>query len=193
MTSGMTGAPTAVADDVGRKVTTFATVCRVILREVRIERNVHQAQIADILGKTASAWNKIEMGKSPLTLEFLYCACSFMQTPLSTFFAAAERYSSALYTNGNPWAILANPSGEQYSDTNEEVRDDLLTAAKAYWDSPSAPDLRNDFLRQFGSILGVAFDPRVGTFRLPPVFWYAVDPQYRAFVENQQRRRVGNN
>ena len=50
--------------------TTLSSVILLILKELRLERNMHQAQVAEACDKTPSAWTKIELGKSPLSMDF---------------------------------------------------------------------------------------------------------------------------
>lgn len=75
-------------------ITTITSICVILLREVRVERGFHQAQIADWIGKTPSAWTKIEGGKSPLQFETFVRVCYGMQVMPSAVLATAERYAT---------------------------------------------------------------------------------------------------
>jgi transcriptional regulator with XRE-family HTH domain len=109
-----------------QNVTTYTSICMILLRELRVERNVHQAQVADWIGKTPSAWTKVEAGKSPLQFETFVRVCFSFQVQPSTVMATAERYSALLRQHN--WAVLA---GEL--ELNE---DGLLRYAQEYWASP---------------------------------------------------------
>lgn len=54
------------------KVTSFSSMTLLLLKELRLERNLHQAQLAEICDKTPSSWTKIETGKSPLSMEIFF-------------------------------------------------------------------------------------------------------------------------
>ena len=54
------------------KVSSFSTIVLLLLKELRLERNIHQAHIADYCDKTPSAWNKIESGKNTLSMEIFF-------------------------------------------------------------------------------------------------------------------------
>ena len=82
------------------KSTSMSTICRLLLRELRQERNMQQAQIAQMLGKTASAWSKVESGDTPLSLEHLLTACTAMQVWPANFMQTAQNYVSLLTQNG---------------------------------------------------------------------------------------------
>ncbi|MEB2307659.1 helix-turn-helix domain-containing protein [Citrobacter braakii] len=109
-----------------QKITTYSTICMIILRELRIERGVHQAQVADWIGKTPSAWTKVEAGKSPLQFETFVRVCFSFQVQPSTVMATAERYAALL--RQYQWAVLA---------TDLNLGEDLLLSrAQEYWGSP---------------------------------------------------------
>ena len=78
------------------KITTYTSICVILLRELRIERGIHQAQVADWIGKSPSAWTKVEAGKSPLQFETFARVCLSFQVQPSTVMAAAVRYSQLL-------------------------------------------------------------------------------------------------
>lgn len=87
------------------KVTTLSSIVLLLLKELRLERNVHQAHIADVCDKTPSAWNKIESGKNPLTMEIFFRVCQAFQISSSYVLATAERYAGLFSQHG--WAIIS--------------------------------------------------------------------------------------
>lgn len=109
------------------KSTTFHTICRILLRELRQERGIQQAQICQMLGRVStSTWSKVESGDTPLTLEHLLTACSACQVWPSDLFVTAQNYMSLLQQNnwfvagyGNPQAkeddLLSQRADEFYS------------------------------------------------------------------------------
>jgi len=53
------------------KLTSLETITLLILKEIRLERQIHQAQVAERCGKTASAWSKLENGENSLSLSLI--------------------------------------------------------------------------------------------------------------------------
>ncbi|WPD76709.1 helix-turn-helix transcriptional regulator [Dickeya fangzhongdai] len=109
-----------------QNITTYSSICMILLRELRIERGIHQAQVADWIGKTPSAWTKVEAGKSPLQFETFVRVCFSFQVQPSTVMATAERYAALL--RQYRWAVLATEL-----NLDEDL---LLSRAQEYWSSP---------------------------------------------------------
>lgn len=59
-----------------------------------------QAQIAQMLGKSGSAWSKVESGDIPLSLDHLFAACAAMQIWPASFMQTVQNYVSLLNQNG---------------------------------------------------------------------------------------------
>lgn len=158
------------------QITAWTSFCAILLREARAERGLHQAQVADALGQTASAWTKVEAGKSPLQFETLFRVCSYLGTQPSTVMGVAERYGMIFQQNG--WAVLFNQS-------NSLEQDHLFTLAQAYWASPggkmSAPSVFN-----FTSILSGPTYNSNGTVNIAPVFQYALDRNFREWQDKYE-------
>ena len=106
------------------KVTSLTTISLILLKETRLERGIHQAQLAEKCNKTPSAWGKIETGKTTFTMEMFYCVCSALNTPPSAVMAATERYANLFIQNG--WAVL---------NSQLESEDLLLNEAQEYYRS----------------------------------------------------------
>lgn len=150
------------------KNASVTSICVILLRELRTERSLHQAQIADWIGKTPSAWTKVEAGKSPLQFEIFIRVCYSMQVAPSAVLATAERYAALLSQHG--WAILtAEGSLEE---------DQLLNQAQQYWSSTGG---RNQAAARFGfrSVLNGPTYNMDGTVILAPVFKFVLDPVFQ--------------
>jgi transcriptional regulator with XRE-family HTH domain len=74
------------------KSTSLHTICRLLLRELRSERNVQQAHIGQLLGRSTSSWSKVESGETPLSLEHLLTVCEACRVWPSDLFATAQNY-----------------------------------------------------------------------------------------------------
>lgn len=151
------------------KLTSVTSIYIIILRELRTERNLHQAQVAEWLGRTQSSWTKIETGKSPLSFETFIRVCYSFQVMPSAVLATAERYMNLFTQDG--WVILT-------SDLESNQDDLLLSFAQEYW---STPDSRNIQLNSWGfmSVLNGPIYNNDGTVKIAPVFQFALDPVYR--------------
>ena len=85
------------------------TISRILLRELRQERNVQQAHISQLLGKAStSSWSKVESGDTFLTLEHLLTACTACQVWPSGFFQTVQNYAALLEQNG--WFVASHGS-----------------------------------------------------------------------------------
>ena len=152
-----------------QNITTITSICVVLLREVRTERSIHQAQIADWIGKTPSAWTKVEAGKSPLQFETFIRVCNSMQVAPSAVMAAAERYAALLSQSG--WAILTSELPLE--------EDKLMASAQKYWGSLSSH--RSQQATSWGYYTSVLNGPIYNMDRsisLAAVFQFALDPTF---------------
>lgn len=154
------------------RITAWTSFCAILLREARVQRGLHQAQMADALNQTASAWTKVETGKSPLQFETLFRVCSILGTQPSTVMGVAEKYGIIFQQNG--WTVLFNQS-------KSLERDYLMDQAQAYWSSPggqnSVPALQPFILN------GPTYNPN-GTVSIAPVFQYALDWHFKESQDN---------
>ncbi|QXC37250.1 helix-turn-helix domain-containing protein [Aeromonas sp. FDAARGOS 1410] len=147
------------------KATTFSSITLLLLKELRLERNIHQAQIADFCGKTPSAWTKIETGRSPLSMEIFFRVCNGMQVLPSTVLSAMERYAALLGQNG--WAVVSKEL---------ENEDHLLAEAQEYYGSPG---FRARLNFAFTSVLnGPTYNPN-GMVEPSPVFLFALSQDFK--------------
>ena len=163
------------------KITTFSSICVILLREVRMERGIHQAQLADWLGKTPSAWTKVESGKSPLSLDAFFRVCNAMQVMPSSVIAAAERYIPLFGNTLNPerWVVL-------FPETGSVEQDNFLVAAQEYWSSPEGKNQQVHRLG-FNSILNGPIYGSDGRITVAPVFQFALDPSFREFCQQSRQ------
>lgn len=154
------------------KITTFITVLSILLREVRQERGIHQAQIADIAEKTPSAWTKVETGRSPLALDVFLRVCNALNVPYSSIMGTAERYA-ALLTQNEGWGVVTTPM--------EYKQDALMNLAQEYWGSPGFRHRQNPtWVFHSNSVLNGPIYNADGTITIAPVFQFALDPEFRA-------------
>jgi len=150
------------------KITTITSICIILLRELRVERGIHQAQVADWMGKTPSAWTKIEAGKSPLQFEIFIRVCNGMAVMPSAVMATAERYAGLLSQNG--WGII--------STELDCAEDGLLSQAQEYWVSPGGRSVGANRW-SFNSVLNGPIYGLNNMVTIANVFQFALDPVFR--------------
>lgn len=112
-------------NDTSNKLTNFTTILLLILKECRLERNVHQAIFAEMLGKSPSTINKVESGSAALQMDMFLSYCRVMSISSSSVFATAERYTALFQSQG--WNVAT-----QSIETNEDL---LLNEAAEYYAS----------------------------------------------------------
>lgn len=152
------------------KATSFSAITLLVLKELRIERNIHQAQVAEICGKTPSAWTKIESGKSPLTMEVFFKVCVSLNVAASSVLATTERY--AVLFSQNHWGVVS-----QQLPFEEDA---LLKEAQEYYASAgfrARPPVST--WNTYVSILNGPIYNQNGTVSLAQVVHFALDKNFK--------------
>ncbi|MGK8200582.1 helix-turn-helix domain-containing protein [Burkholderia cepacia] len=156
------------------KITTYHTICTILLRELRVQRGYHRAQFADFFGKPASAWEGIETGKSRLDFDTLLRVCRGIMQPPGPVLLVTDAYERFLRTCG--WSVVLADAG----------KDGLMTWAKEYWDTPGARF--TDSSRPFvPTALNEPYLQNNIWFNLTPAIRFAVDEQFRAEQNDAER------
>lgn len=152
------------------KVTTLSTITLLLLKELRLERNIHQAHLADVCDKTPSAWNKIESGKSPLSMEIFFKICNAFPVSPSYVLSTAERYASLFSQEG--WAIISKQL--DFSD------DLLLSEAQEYYTTSGYRARMPKIVWNMNvSVLNGPFYNQNGTVEISKVFQFALDDTFK--------------
>lgn len=115
-----------------QRTSCFSTVLVLILKDVRLERNIHQAHIAQAIGKTPSAWAKIESGQSPLQMDAFFGACFALAMHPSQVMQVAERLVPIF--NRYNWYFQSAHLGDE---------DELLPLIQDYYASSGYEALKN--------------------------------------------------
>lgn len=115
-----------------QRTSNYSTLFMLVLKDVRLERGIHQAHVAQAVGKTPSAWAKIESGQSPLNLDTFFGACVGLNVHPSQFMQLIERLIPIFNSYG--W----------YFHTSDlaEGEDELLPLVQAYFASPGFEALK---------------------------------------------------
>lgn len=127
------------------KNTCLITLTLLMTKELRLEKGMQSAFMAEQIGKSPSAWAKIETGKSTFSMDSLFQVSRALWAPASSIVASAERYATLIGQHG--WCVLNSTLGPE--------EDHLLSLAQDYYDSPG-------FKRRFMTETGygyVGFNP----------------------------------
>ena len=155
------------------KSTSYHTICRLLLRELRQERTVQQALISQLLGRAStSSWSKVEAGETPLTLEHLLTACTACQVGLVNFFQTVENYAQLLRQYG--WYVAAYGSP---LSTDEDL---LSREANDYYSTMPRVVQQPGFARF--PVLVTPF-PYANAVAPLEVFRWAIDPEWKNSVQ----------
>ena len=157
------------------KITFFNTIMIAIIKEMRLERNIHQAVLADICGKTISAWSKIEKGKSPMSLELFCKICNTLRVQPSLVMITLERYADVLAQNG--YIILTEIQNEQ--------PDTLLEKLDKYYSSEEFKNRQLNFTHYNWniSILNTPYYDINGNLILNNAFRYIIQNAHTQYIE----------
>lgn len=152
------------------KCTSLSSITLLILKELRLERNIHQAQLADNCDKTPSAWTKIETGKTPLTIEVFFRVCNGLAVSPSTILATAEQYTALLSQNN--WGVMS-----KQLDFSEDT---LLKEAQEYYSSPGYRSRMSNVVFGYNtSILNGPIYNQNGATTPADVFLYALNKSFK--------------
>jgi len=116
------------------KCTTLHTIIRITLKELRLQRQVQQAQINVALGKTGSTWSKVENAESDLSLDHLLTACQVCQVWPSDLLQTAQTYMNVFQQCG--WFVSTNQSALPKADDLLSKMADEFYAFQAKNSSP---------------------------------------------------------
>lgn len=152
------------------KNTSFHTICRLLLKELRVERGITQAHVSQLLGMAStSSWSKVESGEATLTLEHILTACSACQVWPAEFFATAQNYMALFSQNG--WYVAFHGSPLSKED------DQLSTSANEYYAAVAATNAQVPNVGMY-PILRTPW-PFQGVYAPLSVFLWALDFQWQ--------------
>jgi transcriptional regulator with XRE-family HTH domain len=86
-----------------RKQTCYTTVLGIVLREIREQKNLTQAQLAKSVGISSVGWGKLEKGVSGLSVENLVVASKYLGISPSEILEKTESLIEELQKNG--WTV----------------------------------------------------------------------------------------
>jgi len=145
------------------RTTTLKSLILIVLKELRLEKGLHQAYLAEACGKSPSAWTKIELGQTPITMEIFFLVCKELRVSPSSVLSTAERHSTLLSQNN--WAII-------YTQL-DYAEDHMLLLAQKYYSSEEYNKRRRQ--RTYNLILNEPEYDEDGNVIISPVFRYIIN------------------
>lgn len=153
-----------------QRASSFSTLVLLTIRELRLERGVHQAFVAQAVGKTPSAWAKIEGGQSPLSMDAFFAVCGALQLQPSYVMTLVERLVHIFNNHG--WFFQSNDLGDE---------DELLPLVQSYFASSGYDALKNDPVHRVSlMVVGSVFGPGA----LPTIVRYCCEQSTKEWIDN---------
>ncbi|MEZ9463175.1 helix-turn-helix domain-containing protein [Vibrio splendidus] len=148
----------------------FSTLAIMVIKEIRLERGVHQGTVAASIGKNPNAWTKIENGQTGLTFDVMIGACSALHIHPSYLVELTEKLVPLFNTAG---FFLHN--GSAGNDEN-----DLLPLMLEYFNSPGYESLKS---RPFNRVSITQLSGPFGSTAVPTIVRYCTDPNFKEWVD----------
>lgn len=149
----------------------FSTLMLFVLKDIRLERGVHQGYIAQVLGKTPGAWSKIENGQSPLTMDAMFAACSALQINPSYAMTIVEGLVK-----------IFNQHGYYFQAGNlDENEDVLLALGLKFFNSKGYEAFRT---RPYDKVSVMAIGNPFNTTLVPTIVRYCTEPEFRKWMDD---------
>lgn len=136
-----------------QRTSSFSTLLLLILKDIRLERGIHQAHVAQAVGKTPSAWGKIEGGQSPLLMDSFFGACVALSLHPTHIMGLVERLIPIF--NRHEWYFQSTYLGDE---------DELLPLVQGYFASAGYEALKSRpfermSIQAFGGVFSSAVEP----------------------------------
>ena len=156
------------------KSSSFSTLILLILKEIRLERSIHQGALAQSIGKTPNAWTKIENGETTLTTDVLFGACAVLELSPSFVIDLVEKLVPIFNQHG--FYFQTYPLGAQ--------EDDLLRLILEYFKTPGYEALKSRPIERI-SVTSISnpFNRNI----LPNSVRYCCDPNYKEWIDKGAR------
>ncbi|MEO9387104.1 hypothetical protein [Chromobacterium phragmitis] len=147
-------------------VTTLNTITLIILRQLRHEKRIHPAILAQNIGKTLSDLEKIEAGRLQLSFADFMQILVALNTAYGPVIESALQHAALLQRRN--WVVLGRVGVIE--------QDDLMKSADAFWSSEESTIPKP---AGFETVLNTfALGTNTGMFgpdNLAPVFKYALE------------------
>lgn len=152
------------------KYTKYSTLALLVLKELRAIKTIPHAVIAEAIGKTPSAWSKIENGQAQLTVNAIYGACDRLSISPSDFFDLTDRAAQILSNDG--WFI-------SYQDNDQDDR--LMPIILNFYRSKGYKSIKH---QDFININELNRPYSYSVFNQPAVLLYLIDEKFKKAVDS---------
>lgn len=132
------------------------TILITLLHEIRIQRNITQAEIADYLGISLTTWNKIENYKAQVSVGQLYKLCERFQVNPNQIIYLVDCYVGVLLSYNFNCRLSV------IKDKKLDDKDDLQFIMLEYYDSEEFSQNRTNF-----GYLSAPHQPLENVFSIP--------------------------
>lgn len=148
------------------KNTNFSTLAILIIKDIRLAKQIHQGFIAQQLGKTPSAWTKIENGQAQLSFDSMIGACIALQIKPADLMYLVE-YLARVF---NQYGFFFH-----YGNSNNE--DDLLPLGMEFFNTCYPKALNH------GLVSSLSLLQNFPIYVIPTFVRYCIDPDYKKTID----------
>lgn len=160
----------------------YSTMLLLTVKEIRLERNMHQGRLAEHTAKSPSAWTKIENGQTPLTTDALFGVCSALMLQPSYILNLVERLVPVFQSARCHFHLSALGEGE----------DDVLRLMLRYFNSPGYEFLRSN---PFWPVYSRRSVTEISLFATPSYFptvvRYCCEPDFQKWLDDGLQGSAG--
>lgn len=148
----------------------FSTLALLIIKDLRLNKKIHQGWIAQSIGKSPSSWAKLENGQTQLTFDMLYGACFALQVRPTDIIYLVEKLTYFFNTKNFFF---------QYGSCET---DDLLPLILEYYNL-GYTNLINNQLTSGYSDISILLQP-FPSYTTPSVIRYCTESEYKIWADN---------
>ncbi|HCG7758330.1 helix-turn-helix domain-containing protein [Vibrio parahaemolyticus] len=148
----------------------FSTLAIMVLKEIRLERGIHQGTVAASIGKNPNAWTKIENGQTSLTFDVMIGACSALKIHPTEFMKLTEKLVPLFSSAG-----FFLHHGSAGNDEN-----DLLPLMLEYFNSSGYESIKSKF---FDRVSITQLSGPFGSTAVPTIVRYCTDPSFKKWID----------
>ncbi len=153
-----------------QRTSSFSSLLLLVIKDIRMENGLHQAHLAQTVGKTPSAWGKIENGQSPLNMDTFFGACVALGQHPTYIMGLAERLIP-----------LFNRYGWYFQNTYLGDEDELLPLIQNYFSSPGFEALKG---RPYVRMSIQSYCSTFSSLREPTAVEYCCVQAFKEWMDN---------
>lgn len=148
----------------------FSTLYLAVFKELRLNLNLNQAVIANFIGKTPSAWTKIENGQTQLSFDTFLGACRSINYQPAYLLSMVEKLT-----------YFFNQKGYYFFYGNDD-EDLLLSLIVEFYNSKGLTNIRNlSYSNNYRFISIFAFN---NYDIVPTIVEYCTNQEFKKWLDN---------